>query len=187
MHILIVNNNTRYLDILQKLFLNHHTQIFNRELYRHDANRLKEFDAIVLSGGGPHTVARKHKLYQEEIHTIRHANVPIVGICLGFELIVYAFGGTLKELPQRVKGMYEIHVMRDDPMFAGTKTLQVFENHRWTVHKLPSVLEPLAQSATGVEITKHASRPIWGFQFHPEVDVPGQNNLLVELLRTISH
>lgn len=167
MHILIVDNNTSYLESLKNLLHPHTFYVIKLEDFKyHDP---KDYNLIVLSGGHPNTVEHNHHLYEEEIKTILRSDIPILGICLGFELIVYAFGGRLKELPEKQKGVIEINVIKEDKILKGIGKVRVFESHRWIAEALPQELIPLAKSKDGIEIIKHLTRFIYGFQFHPEI------------------
>lgn len=49
------------------------------------------------------------------------------------------------------------------------KSIDAWENHRWVVEKLGPDLIGLARSKLGYEIIRHSTKPIYGFQFHPEM------------------
>lgn len=181
MNILIVDNNTSYLDSLLKLVDTHSSSVIKWEDFKY--HKLNNYDFIILSGGHPNAIAYKHQLYEEEIKIIIRSNIPILGICLGFELIVYTFGGKLKELPEKEKGVIEIEVTKDDEVLKDIKKVKVYESHRWVAEALPQELIPLAKSKDGIEIIKHLTRFIYGFQFHPEIiedkeDLKIFNNIL---------
>ncbi len=181
MRVLIIDNNTSFLDHLKKLLYLHSITIIKWDEFKFQ--ELDNYQLIILSGGHPNSVEYQHKLYEEEIKTILRSNIPILGICLGFELIVYSFGGKLKELPEKEKGIIEIEVIQKDPIFQELNKIRVFESHRWIAEELPKDLIALAKSKDGIEIIKHITRPIYGFQFHPEIivdksDLKIFNNLL---------
>ncbi len=181
MRILIIDNNTSYLDSLTKLLLPHSVSVIKFEDFK--SHKLNNYNLIILSGGHPNSVEYQHKLYEEEIKTILRSNIPILGICLGFELIVFSFGGKLKELPEKEKGEIEIKIINNDFITKNIKSLRVFESHRWVAESLPKELISLAESKDGIEIIKHITRFIYGFQFHPEMIVDESdfkmfNNLL---------
>lgn len=168
MQILVIDNNTSYLESLKGLLYPHSFSIIKWNEFKF--HKLDGYNLIILSGGHPNTVTYNHQLYEDEIKTILRSNIPILGICLGFELIVYAFGGKLKELPQKEKGEIEIQIIiNNDTVVRNINSLRVFESHRWVVESLPKELIPLAKSKDGIEIVKHITRFIYGFQFHPEI------------------
>ena len=181
MQLLIIDNNTSYLDSLIKLLSPHSFSVIKWEDFK--SHKLENYQLIILSGGHSNSVEYQHKLYEEEIKTILRSDVPILGICLGFELIVYAFGGKLKELPEKEKGEIEIEIVNKDFISENINSLRVYESHRWVAESLPRELIPLAKSKDGVEIIKHITRFMYGFQFHPEIIVDKKdlkifNNLL---------
>lgn len=167
MQVLIINNNTSYIDAIKKLLTSHEITVIKFEDF--NSSKINNYDLIILSGGHPNSIQYKHQVYEEEIKAVLRSDVPILGICLGFELIVYAFGGKLKELSEKEKGILEIKIINKDPIFKDINELNVFENHRWVSSELPDVIIPLAKSKDGVEIIKHNTRFIYGFQFHPEI------------------
>lgn len=186
MQLLIIDNNTSYLDSLIKLISPHSFSVIKWEDFK--SHKLENYQLIILSGGHPNSVEYQHKLYEEEIKTILRSNIPILGICLGFELIVYAFGGRLRELPEKEKGEIEIEIISSDAILKNITSLKVYESHRWIAESLPKELIPLAKSKDGIEIVKHITRFIYGFQFHPEIivdkkDLKILNNLLKLALR----
>ena len=71
-------------------------------------------------------------------------------------------------LPEKESGVREVEVISQEQVFEGITTLRVYEDHRWVAESVPEPLVALAKSVHGVEAVKHASRPIYGFQFHPE-------------------
>ena len=124
-------------------------------------------DLLVLSGGHQYAVVPHPAEFTSELALIRNFDGPIIGICLGFELLAYADGGELVRLDRTVHGVRQIHVVKPDPIFANHQQFQVSEAHRWAVKSVRQ-FEVLATSPTGVEVVRHPARPIYGFQFHPE-------------------
>lgn len=129
----------------------------------------KNPDAFVLSGG-PHSI---HKDKVSGVYrNVIESGKPVLGICLGHQLIAHHFGGTIKEGEIGEYAEVEIEVIEEDDLFSGVpRKLRVWESHRDEVSKVPKELEVLAKSAIcQVEAIKHKSRPVYGVQFHPEVE-----------------
>jgi GMP synthase (glutamine-hydrolysing) len=157
MKILLVDNGSRYINKLKKLSRATKTinwQKLNRKLY-------SQYDMIILSGGHLMPVLNHDLEFKKEIALIKKINKPIIGICLGSELIAHSFGAKLKLLKHKYRGKKTIT--------EGEDKFSVYESHRWVVKRLPSSLVSLAKSKDGVEIFKHKTRPIYGLQFHPEM------------------
>ena len=126
------------------------------------------FDLAVLSGSSNFPVVGNENQLVQELDFIRSTDMPVLGICYGSELITTAFGGTLKILPHKERGVIHVSIERTDPIFNGIDDLFVYEGHRWTIDTVPEGFIPLASSPHGIETIRHSSRIIYGLQFHPE-------------------
>jgi GMP synthase (glutamine-hydrolysing) len=67
-------------------------------------------------------------------------------------------------------GPSRIRILRDDPLFAGLGDSAVVEQrHFWELTALPEGFARLAGSeACAIQAMRHATRPLYGVQFHPE-------------------
>ncbi len=126
----------------------------------------EESDVIILSGSATLAVKYDYEKFANEIQIIITIQKPIIGICFGCELISRAFGGEVRELARRDKGIKKIQIL-DKTLFDKSE-IEVYENHKWAISKLPDDFLVVAESETGPEIIKHKDLPIYGFQFHPE-------------------
>src|SRR3989344_6989475 len=107
MKLLVVNNHSKHIkELLHKL--KKVKSIDFENLGNKDYN---EYDAIILSGGSSLSVENHKKEYSKEIHLIKNCQKPILGICLGFELINFAFGEQLKKMEQKEKGVVSIRLV----------------------------------------------------------------------------
>ena len=109
-------------------------------------------------------------VFQQEIDLVRKLDLPIMGICFGHQLIGTAYGSEVADLGQSIRDFKEIKIVDKHPVFEGLPTtFTVSESHRQALTKVPSQFQHLAESATSrVEAICHDTRPIYGFQFHPE-------------------
>lgn len=164
MNIQIIDNGTSFLDQLVSLsgeFGNVDVVNFG------EVDQHTNADMLILSGGHSLPVLGHEAEFANELGLIDVFSGPIIGICLGHELIVHWDGGELQKASAREHGMREINVIHEDPVFAGEQRFNVYESHRWSV-KSTQNLTPLAESDTGIEVVRHPDRLIYGFQFHPE-------------------
>lgn len=178
--ILLIENGSRHTRALAHRLGEHEVR---RVKYRNlSAGDIAKADIIVLSGGHP-SVLYHSWFYRKQVDLIRTSSRPIIGICLGFELIVRAFGGRLYRLKRKAHGLRLITVAPGFPAFGGP-LLRIWEAHKWAATFTPeSVFEIVASSQYGSEIIKHRSKPIYACQFHPEVDSPLNDG--PQVLRTI--
>lgn len=174
MKVLIIDNDTKHIDSFKDLVLNADV-ISKHEIHSHP---LHQYNAIILTGSQTHAVAIHRRAYWDETELIKNSDIPIFGICAGLELMVYAFGGSLKKMPKKIQ---EIHMLdiKEDPIFDGISDLVVYKGHRWIVDTLPGDFIPLAYSATGIEIIKHTNKLMYGVQFHPEAHLASTNGYIL--------
>ncbi len=126
-------------------------------------------DIVVLSGGSTMPVYGSGAYYRNELELIKNHGGPIIGICLGFELIANAFKSQLLVRDERRLGTRTIIATASGFGIMLVNRAEVYEAHRWYVPDVPSPLVALATSESGVEMVMHESKPIYGMQFHPEV------------------
>ena len=167
MNVLIVDNGTRHLGQLSELLEMHDVEILPRKTFLR-AN-LASFDVIILSGGNSVSVINHDREYTEELALIREGDLPIIGICLGLELIAHAFGATLHRLESKEQGLVQLNALQPHQILLGVSELSVYEGHRWVVSRIKRPLVGIAASIDGYEILMHETKPIFGFQFHPEM------------------
>lgn len=167
LRMLLVDNGTSYLGELQEFLSDFNVTMCSSASF--DAKKMLGITDVVLLSGGHRSVLPHLDEYQKELDFIVHTALPVIGICLGFELIGHAFGASLHRLPEPKRGIYPIHIVKKDPIFSGIlEPLTVYESHTFAIESLPSDMIEFARSDTGCEIIKHEERNIYGFQFHPE-------------------
>lgn len=167
MKILLIDNGTTLLQKLRVLIPGDEIVHLPSRIERGD---LTDFDLIVLSGSKELTANYHRDHFKKEIKLIQDTQTPIIGICLGCELIAVAFGGTVRRLEERHSGAREIEIISNNSTLGIRKgdLHKVYEGHRWIIDSTPDDFEILAVSNDGPEIIHHKTRSIWGFQFHPE-------------------
>ena len=185
MKIVIVDNGSRYLSQLKDLLAKHHMTVWPWN--RANVSDLEKFDLIILSGGHKYAVLNHRKVYKKEIEVIRNSSIPIIGICLGSELIAWVFGAKLMRLKTPEHGLIAIRRSpgADLPLL---RNFKVYESHHWAIRQLSKSLKGLAKSKDGYEIFKHKARPIYGLQFHPEIVAPKSSGKIIfnRILKTLT-
>ncbi len=130
----------------------------------------KKPSAIILSPGPGHPDALPEST--RLIHAVDNS-MPILGVCLGHQLIGAAFGGTISEAPVIRHGKVSNIKHNDQGLFNGfSDPLPVMRYHSLALQTetVPDCLEVQATALDDGTIMaiKHKSRPVYGFQFHPE-------------------
>ena len=169
MNILVINNGTHTPKHILRLLENHHVTIVSAE-ENYASTLANQYDCTILTGSSHFPIMYNLEKLESEISLIKACEKPLIGICYGCELINIAFGGRLLDLSEahKVKGIYEIDVYTDHPMFQNQASLKVYEAHRWCIYAVGKDMAVLAGSKYGAEIIAHKHLPIYGFQFHPE-------------------
>ncbi len=133
--------------------------------------KLQDADGLVLSGGAPRVGVDPTKMGLNGEY-LDHADVPILGICAGHQFMAAYFGGAVA--PARVPefGKAQLVVDAPDVLFKDLpRSFKVWESHNDEVSVLPPGFVLLAHSENcGVQAIRAKGRPLFGLQFHPEVE-----------------
>lgn len=97
---------------------------------------------------------------------------PILGVCLGHQVIGQHYGGTIVPAPELVHGKTSLVYHRGQGVFADVPTpFDATRYHSLTVRRedLPSSLRVTAETSDGVVMgLSHRQEAVHGVQFHPE-------------------
>lgn len=136
---------------------------------RYDALSLNEVQAlkpsaIILSPGPGHPADTG---VSNEL--VRHSNLPILGVCLGHQIITHSLGGRVDRHPP-CHGIASDISHNGDPLFATIPSpFSAARYHALIAEHIPDCLRPIAWGPDNeIMAVKHRSRPIYGVQFHPE-------------------
>ncbi len=169
--ILLVDNYDSFVHNLARYFerLGVETRVVrNDAMTAGDVTQL-EPQAIVLSPGPgrPDEAGCSLELVREFCET-----VPLLGVCLGHQVIAQALGGQVVRGSRPWHGRASRLTHTGDGLFQGLPaSLEVGRYHSLVVdaESLPECLEATAWTEDGVLMAlAHRRRPLFGVQFHPE-------------------
>lgn len=109
--------------------------------------------------------------------------VPVLGVCLGHQIIAYAYGASVTESARPMHGVVSSIHHDGTGLFEGLpSTFAVTRYHSLVVREdgLPQTLRICARAEDGaVMAIAHASLPIYGVQFHPEAVLSRHGDALI--------
>ena len=122
--------------------------------------------AIILSGGPSSVYVDDAPAFDEEL---LQADVPVFGICYGFQVMAAGLGGRVDKTGLREYGRTALEAT-ESVLFAGQPEQQsVWMSHGDAVVEAPADCDVVATTAaTPVAAFVHRNRPLAGVQFHPE-------------------
>ena len=104
------------------------------------------------------------------VELVRRLRVPTLGVCLGHQAIVAAFGGEIGQAQRLVHGKASPIEHDGRGLFAGLpESFEAGRYHSLAATSVPDCLEVSASCAEGeVMAVRHRELPVDGVQFHPE-------------------
>jgi anthranilate synthase/aminodeoxychorismate synthase-like glutamine amidotransferase len=129
-------------------------------------------DRIIISPGPGRPEDPRYFGICREVIVQLGTHIPVLGVCLGHQGIIHAFGGRIVQASQVMHGKTSYVFHNGDDMFAGVP--RAFEAMRY--HSLvgdpismPDCLEVTAKTwDEAIMAVRHRKHPIYGIQFHPE-------------------
>ena len=167
--ILIIDNNDSFTRNLEHLLATATPAQVAVEPYARlaDGSLALCADLLVLSPGPGHPAD-----YPAHARAL-DSGLPVLGICLGMQAMNEHFGGTTRRLPGCVHG-------KTEAIELGGRTLEVARYHSLFCASLGQDLDLLAVNRDRVPMAlRHRTRPLLGFQFHPESFLTQEGGYLV--------
>ena len=135
-----------------------------------DAPLLDAHDAVMISPGpgAPADAGASSAV----VRAAAKRRVPLLGVCLGHQVIGEVFGGTVSRAPELMHGMVSQVSHDGSALFHGIRSpFSAGRYHSLALAEadLPAVLRVTARAEHGtIMAIAHESLPIVGVQFHPE-------------------
>ncbi|HEX9844297.1 MAG TPA: glutamine-hydrolyzing GMP synthase, partial [bacterium] len=132
---------------------------------------LADAKGLILSGGPQSVYGEDAVPFNKEIAQL---DKPLLGLCYGHQLLALLLGGTVEDLGRGEYGRTQLSRVAgaQSPLLAGVpEALEVWMSHGDTVRQAPPGFQVLATTPRcPVAAMAHESRPVFGLQFHPEVN-----------------
>ena len=137
---------------------------------------IDDYGAVMIFGGAMHADQDdRHPWLREEnffIQRLLDIHIPVLGVCLGAQLIAKAAHAEVKAMPEPEVGWVDVELTdeaADDPLFSGLP--ERFPAFQWHYYEFaaPSGAEVLARSDRCTQAFRLGDMA-WGVQFHPEVE-----------------
>lgn len=155
----------------------HRIRFVNFERHPDAEPQVDRYRGLVVLGGPMNVEDRERRAHlRTELRAIERAlrqDKPVLGICLGAQLLAHVLGAPVRRLPQPEIGWYELEATAAgcaDPVFAalGART-PVFQWHSFGF-ELPAGAVHLARTDSCEHQAFRYGEHAYGFQFHPEAD-----------------
>ena len=124
--------------------------------------------AIILSGGPASVYEANSPTFDPDILT---KQIPVFGICYGFQLLAQSLGGEVAQTGIKEYGATQMRLVADSVLFEQLpKQYQVWMSHGDCVIAAPEGFKVTAQTEiTKVAAFENIKKRMAGVQFHPEV------------------
>jgi para-aminobenzoate synthetase len=122
------------------------------------------------------------------LDALRHAEVPVLGVCLGHQALAHVAGGTVVHAPEVMHGRLSPIQHDESALFAGLpQDFLAVRYHSLVVGAVPAELRVSAWTPDGVVMgLEHRARPLFGVQFHPESVSTRHGRRLIENFRDLT-
>jgi GMP synthase (glutamine-hydrolysing) len=137
---------------------------------------VRDVDALMIFGGSMHVDQNdEHRWLDPEKEFIRDSlerGTPILGVCLGSQLLAEAAGAHPQRMSEPEIGWYDVEITAAgdaDPVVGPlAPRAELFEWHHYAAPLPPGAVE-LARTPACVQAFRIDGKPAWGLQFHAEV------------------
>ncbi len=147
----------------------------------------KEFTHVILTGSEA-SILEREPWVGAEVEFVREAlktDIPILGSCYGHQLLALAMRGPahVRRALRPEIGWFPIEIRTESGLLGEGGTVYAFSSHFDEVSELDGDFRVLASTpGCAVQAFELKGRPVWGIQFHPEIDIPAAREFLHNLV-----
>jgi len=175
--VLIIDNGSQYTHLIKRSCreLGYDAEtLYAKAGYGEVEEQLRKgVSRIILSGGPSSVYTDPPNLSSMIAGNVKdgRTRLPLLGICYGHQMIAHVWGAKVAKGASAEYGLGEVEIDDEDALFVGVpKKLRAWVSHFDEAKELPKGFVRLAHSGTcAIEAMRHAERPVFGVQFHPEV------------------
>jgi len=135
------------------------------------ADALALAPAGIVISPGPGTPAEAG-ISADVVRAAADGGVPVLGVCLGHQVIAEVFGGSVCRAPKPVHGKTDEITHDGTGLFADVPNPFTATRYHSLCVEAGSIAAPLLVQATTadgvIQALRHAGKPVFGVQFHPE-------------------
>jgi GMP synthase (glutamine-hydrolysing) len=186
-------------NFIDKKYSKYFSRYFQDDLKIFDASNMQfpeeldKQDHIILSGSED-SILNERDYIDKEMEFVRTAiehKIPTLGICFGHQLIARALLGLegVRKAKRPELGWKKVTFTKDTSLVEGIeKEFNIFNSHFDEVCNLSDDFEVLAVSdMSEVQAFQINGAPVWGIQFHPEIDVESGKEFIADLKVLFPH
>lgn len=169
MKILIINNHSRHTEKIIEIVKNINKEfgLCDIEHFK-DITNIDEYTGIILTGGSKYYL--NDIIFKPVINLITNSNIPILGICLGFELICFTYNCKYTITKDLDRGFGLINLSECNLFPRNTNNINAYYAHKLHIQEInPTYLDIIARREDYIYGVKVKGRNIYGLQFHPEM------------------
>lgn len=143
----------------------------------------ESFSGIIISGASTLLTQVDLQKYIDLFKFVKTADIPILGICLGHQIIGLSYGSEIRA-GKIINKKEQIEIVKQDDLFLKIENNSLFQEEHSEFITLPKEFHLLAKSKTcNNEAMKHKHKELYGTQFHPEVSKTNGKKLLRNFLK----
>ena len=129
----------------------------------------KNIKGLILSGSDlSYSDDFCHDMIDINILALLEFQVPILGICFGFQTIGLFYGGTINKLKNLNNDKKQVNLYKNE-LFENITNNIFHQFHQDYLVDIPPNFKILAKEKKIINAIKHNDKPIYGVQFHPEL------------------